>query len=108
MTKINTTQDMAVSRVLRNKMTEAAETNVNPSTRRRLRRALRNPRVFRRVKAELLEELAEENGYNNPEALLSANTAAQLEAKLEDGSFDWDAFMEFLLQVLQILIKLFL
>ena len=106
--KINTAQDAAVSRVLRTKMAEAAETNENATTRRRLRRALRNQRVFRRVKAELLEELAEENGYHNPEALLAANTAAQLEAKLEDGSFDWDAFMDFLLQVLQILIKLFL
>lgn len=76
--------------------------------RRRWWRALDNDRAFRRVRNEFMESLAAHNGYASPEQMMLNMSSDDVVDSASDDKFDWDAFLEFMLQMLEIMVKLFL
>ena len=100
-------QEQTVDAILRGRMSAELD-NLRGVRKRRMVRALKNDRAYRRVRNEFMESLAAEHGYASPDSMmLSMSEEAIADAASED-KFDWDAFMEFMLQMLEIMIKLFL
>ena len=99
-----------IEAALRNQLEMRRESSEDLAERFRIRRALRNPRVMRRLQLELTEELTEASGHNTPHDFLTKTPEGRLNEFLggDDKEFDWGEFLESLLPILEILIKLFL
>lgn len=93
---------------LRPRIQDLAENHESALVRRRMKRALRNDRVMRMLRNEMLEELAEKNGFTSREEMLGEYNAQDVEKLLSDDDFDWGEFTKIMIQILEIFIKIFL
>ena len=97
----------AVDNTIAEQLADKADRVRGPFRRMRLKRASRNQRLLRRLRAEVLAEAAMSYNGSHDEFVEAFNSGG-LDSVLDDDGFDWDEFLAFLEKLFELIMKFFL